>query len=183
MNFGQSIYRKLQQDRDENDWILKDLSVQINLINMYGKCGKLEEAKKIFEEIKASEYEKYCAEISVWNAMIHAFARNADLEEAKNILKRMEIETNLRPNTKTFVLLLNVCNHCGDLEQAIHIWQHQINDDEVKYDEYVISSLIDCYSRKGQWEKARRLIEEFEEYSQTQCEHMWMSLFSGFSKK
>ena len=98
------------------------------------------------------------------------------------MLKRMEIETNLRPNTKTFVLLLNVCNHCGDLEQAIHIWQHQINDDEMKYDEYVISSLIDCYSRKGQWEKARSLIEEFEEYSQTQHEHMWMSLLSSFSK-
>ena len=181
-HFGQSIHRKLQQSIDENGWILKDLSVQINLINMYGKCGKLEEAKKIFDEIKASEYEKYCAEVSVWNAMVHAIARNADLEEAKNMLKRMKIETDLRPNTKTFVLLLNVCNHCGDLEEATDIWQNQINDDEMKYDEYVISSLIDCYSRKGQWEKARSLIEEFEEYSQTQREHMWMSLLSGFSK-
>ena len=81
-HFGQQIHRKLENDRFLK-WMLNDAEIQSPLISMYGKCGKLEIAEAIFEGIKRREPVKYRSNISIWNAMIHAFGRNGDVERAK----------------------------------------------------------------------------------------------------
>merc|ERR1712087_963048 len=39
----------------ENNHIRQHLSVQINLIDFYGKCGMIDSAKDIFQQIKSRE--------------------------------------------------------------------------------------------------------------------------------
>ena len=83
-HFGRQIHRKLQRDPFLK-WMLNDAEIQSPLISLYGKCGKLETAEGIFEDIKTREPVKYRSNISIWNAMIHAFGRNGNVERAKRL--------------------------------------------------------------------------------------------------
>merc|ERR1712174_25319 len=42
----------------------RHISVQINLIDFYGKCGMMDSAEEILREIEEEENDKYCNEIS-----------------------------------------------------------------------------------------------------------------------
>ena len=52
--------------------MLNDASIQVNLINFYGKCGVLSVCREIFAGIEANEREKYLTGIRIWNAWIFA---------------------------------------------------------------------------------------------------------------
>merc|ERR1712228_405902 len=89
----------------------------------------------------------------------------------------------LVPDKFVFISLLNALNHSGNAIDAEYIWRHEIDDVHVQYDQYVIASLIDCYSRAGRLKQAFDLIIEYENHSQNNFnEVMWTSLLSGCRK-
>ena len=174
LHHGQIIHKQLK--RQENEWMLNDISIQTNLINMYGKCGNLNECENIFDNIKSKENDKYKNEIVIWNAMINAYGRNGKLSKVKQIYELL-IEIGVIPNKKTYTLLINAYSHCGDIYQAQKIWNTEI-DDDIKYDQYVMSALIDALSRKGLLNDAMSLLinNDCNWYS------MWISLLNGCNK-
>ena len=96
------------------------------------------------------------ADVTIWNAMINAYGINGELMKAKDLLNDMR-EKGIMPDSKTFISLIHCCSHCGDLEEGRKIWE-EINDDEVKYNYYVVTALIDGYARKGALQKAYDLL-------------------------
>ena len=84
-HIGQDIHEKLKRNR-KLEWMLKDVSIQLNLINLYGKCGMFQVAQDIFNDIRLNEREKYLTEIRIWNSMIKACARNAEQNKARRII-------------------------------------------------------------------------------------------------
>ena len=177
-HIGKDIHNQLIKNNDNNNINNNNISIKINLINFYGKCGYIKQAEKIFyDEILIN---KNCFEISIWNAMIKAYGINGDIKNAKNLLNKMK-KNNINKDRKTYIILLNACSHCGDLNQALNIWKNQIKDKNIKYDKFIITSLVDCYSRKGLiWNHAIKFIKKYEKYHDN-CYHfpMWMSLLSG----
>ena len=61
----------------------------------------------------------------------------------------------IEPNEKTFAILLNACNHSGNIDEAMNIWQNEIKYDKYKYDRYIITNLIDGFCRKVLINKAK----------------------------
>jgi len=55
------------------------------------------------------------------------------------------------PDVKTYAIMMNACNHCGDAERAQSIWSQAQMDgqDDVLSDKYVVSAFVDCMARKG----------------------------------
>ena len=174
--YGRKIHEELKENIDERIW--RHRNIQIHLINMYGKCGMLQFADEILQDIKDNECYKYMTEIGIWNAMIHAYGRNGDLTKVMEFYDIINEEYGLRPNRKTFILLINACSHYGDIRKAQRIWNEDIKDDEIKYDEYLMSSLIDGMSRKGMLKQGMDLIKQYNE----DCGVMWMSLLNGCRK-
>ena len=175
LHHGQRVHRHLVGGPME-----RDLSVQINLINFYGKSGAMTECEAIFKEIERSEYSKYCTEINLWNIMIHSYSRNGDIDAAAALFEGMRDEVGLEPDRKTLVLMLNGFSYSGNAQRASDLWS-EIGDEAMKYDEYIVSTMIDCLSRNNEVESAYRLILEYDGLSDDRRsnEVMWMSLMNG----
>ena len=155
---GQEIHEQLKRDKNGRGWMLRDVSLQISLINFYGKCSMLSICEEIIGEIENNEPQKYRTEIGIWNAMIHAFGRNGDLERVHAIYERICDELECEPDRKTFILMLNACGHCGDVERAQVIWNEEIESEEMKRDCFVVNAFIDCCARNGLIEETYKFV-------------------------
>lgn len=76
------------------------------LINMYAKCGQIENAYDVFRSIC------HRRNVGDWNSMISGLALHGLAREAIELFQEMEREK-LKPDDITFLGLLNACNHGG----------------------------------------------------------------------
>ncbi|CAA7404226.1 unnamed protein product [Spirodela intermedia] len=75
------------------------------LIDMYSKCGSLEDACAVFDGIPQKD-------VIAWNAMIVGHAMHGNSREALALFSEM-LAAGLRPTDITFVGVLNACSHAG----------------------------------------------------------------------
>ncbi|KAH7432875.1 hypothetical protein KP509_07G044100 [Ceratopteris richardii] len=88
----------------------KDMGVGSALIDMYGKCGSLEEAQEVFNKLDVQD-------VVSWTALIAGYAQFGHSEKAYRIFKRM-LSCNIQPNIITFMNLIAACSHSGLLEDG-----------------------------------------------------------------
>ena len=81
----------------------------------------------------------------------------------KMLYERLLNETEAVPDKKTYVTLLNICGHCGDIEWAKYIWNEAIMDDKVKFDKYVLNAFIDCCARNGEINEMYSFVLKYDE--------------------
>ncbi|PQM33493.1 putative pentatricopeptide repeat-containing protein [Prunus yedoensis var. nudiflora] len=84
------------------------------LINMYSRCGDIDEAVDVFGKMKERD-------VSSYNSMIEGLAMHGKSNEAVEMFWTM-IKQGLRPNSITFVKVLNACSHGGLLELGFEIF-------------------------------------------------------------
>lgn len=116
------------------------------LIDMYCKCGSLDRAKEVFNQMVSKDVVSY-------NAMIMGLAVNGEGKEALNLYSKMQ-ELGLHPNDGTFLSILCACCHSGLSEKG-----HQIFLDmrprfsiQPKLEHY--ACYIDLLARMGSVEEA-----------------------------
>ncbi|XP_028759085.1 pentatricopeptide repeat-containing protein At3g26630, chloroplastic [Neltuma alba] len=80
------------------------------LIDMYSKCGSLEDAMRVFHKMPTKG-------LATWNSMITSLGVHGMGNEALSFFQEME-NTNVAPDAITFVGVLNACVHINDLEKA-----------------------------------------------------------------
>ena len=184
VEFGQRIHDELRGNHVDDDGerecnILRQREVQCNLIAMYGAFGNLRECERIFEGIKNSEYDKYSTDLDIWNAMIGAYAANGETHRVGTLLRKMET-LGMTLNHKVYVSLINMHGHCGDVESAERVWTVDIVDDEVRYNKFVTTAVVDSLARCGEIKRALGIVMEYEKYSDGQYhESMWSACLSG----
>lgn len=84
-----------------------DIFVATALVDMYAKCGSIDNALRVFEDMPIRN------EVS-WNAMIAALAFHGQPQDALSLFERMSREDGApRPNDVTFVAVLSACVHAG----------------------------------------------------------------------
>ncbi|KAL8028871.1 hypothetical protein ABFX02_14G189900 [Erythranthe guttata] len=79
--------------------------VSNGLINVYSKCGELEQSVKLFNQMPRKNHVS-------WNSMIAAFARNGDGSKALEFYEEMKLN-GVGPTDVTFLSLLHACSHVG----------------------------------------------------------------------
>ena len=152
---GIRIHEKLNMDM--NKWMLSDVSIQVNLIKLYNKCGKLDICKQIFFELRNDNRDRQ--NIASWTAMIQAYRDNAKIKQAKLLYDNLREHETLKADENTFGIMINICAHNDALEDTIAIWENDIIVIiNIKFDNQVISCLVDVYSRIGDLDKAHELI-------------------------
>ena len=67
--------------------------------------------------------------IRIWNAWMKAHGRNGDTEKCKQILTKMQNETDLKADNQIFKTLINAHSHSGNQLGAKLMWQHEIGDE------------------------------------------------------
>ncbi|KAJ8768928.1 hypothetical protein K2173_023923 [Erythroxylum novogranatense] len=116
------------------------------LIDMYCKCGSLEKAKEVFDEMALKD-------VVSFNAIIMGLAVNGKGHEAIELFSRMQ-EFSLRPNAGTFLGLLCACSHSGlsDRGRQIFIDMRSRFFIHPKLEHY--ACYIDLLAREGHVEEA-----------------------------
>ncbi|XVF00838.1 hypothetical protein REPUB_Repub04eG0036700 [Reevesia pubescens] len=155
-----------------------DLMVETSLIDMYGKCGNVDYAKRVFDRIVHKN-------IIAWNAMIAAYVFNACFYESFSCVKKMQEVGKLRPDAFTMINLLPACTRMGALlmgksihacairkgflphlvletalngcyTEAFKLFQH-ILDESVKPDAITIASVLPAYAELTSLSEGRQI--------------------------
>uniref|UniRef100_A0A0D9XKW8 DYW domain-containing protein n=1 Tax=Leersia perrieri TaxID=77586 RepID=A0A0D9XKW8_9ORYZ len=132
--------------------LIKDSFVDSTLVDMYGKCGRINLSIQLFNEIE------YLTDIA-WNAVINVFAQHGHAKEAIRAFDRM-ICSGIRPNHITFVSLLTACSHAGLVDEGLKYFYSMKDTHGIEPKEEHYSCIIDMYGRAGRLDEAYKFISE-----------------------
>ncbi|XP_024544791.1 pentatricopeptide repeat-containing protein At5g16860-like [Selaginella moellendorffii] len=121
-----------------------DVFVVSALVDMYGKCGSMGDARRVFEETSSRS-----RNVVTWNSIILGYADNGDASSALELLARMGLEGECpAPNALTFAAALKAsCDGAAGLETVKAIHAHVSRSG--MEDEIVQTSLVDSYGKCG----------------------------------
>ncbi|KAI5665713.1 hypothetical protein M9H77_15566 [Catharanthus roseus] len=116
----------------------KKLSVWNALVDMYAKCGKMDEAQSVYDSMIDRD-------VVTWTTMINGYILNGDVNGALEMCRLMQFE-GVRPNAVTLASLLAACASLPDLKlgKCFHGWAIRHN---VESDVNVETALIDLYAK------------------------------------
>ena len=119
--------------------------------NMYGKCGSLEDARYVFDNIQNGN-------VIHWTCMIAVYVQRDRATQALEIFSKMH-EQGVNPNNVT---LVNVLNAYSSLEalvmgQLVHTC---IIESELETDHSLLNALFNMYSKCGAMLEARWVFEK-----------------------
>jgi pentatricopeptide repeat protein len=80
------------------------------LVDMYAKCGSIENAHKAFDKMSQRT-------VVSWNAMIVGYAMHGCGKEALELFEQMQL-SGTNPDNVTFVGVLSACCHTGQVEKG-----------------------------------------------------------------
>ncbi|EXB80834.1 hypothetical protein L484_020091 [Morus notabilis] len=131
---------------------LRDNTIICNaLIDMYAKCGSMNDARKLFYALPEKT-------VVSWTTIISGCALNGEVKEALNLFNRM-LESGLKPNHVTFLAVLQACAHAGLLEKGLECFDVMTKVFRINpcLDHY--SCVVDLLGRKGKIREAFELLE------------------------
>ncbi|KAI3449509.1 hypothetical protein Pfo_006174 [Paulownia fortunei] len=96
-----------------------DVILGTSLIDMYGKCGRIEEGLRVFEEMSEKN-------VFTWNAIVKGLALSKSGKEAIKWFLRMEDE-GIQPDEVTLIAVLCACVHSGFVHMGRRIFSSLIN--------------------------------------------------------
>ncbi|KAF5182360.1 Pentatricopeptide repeat-containing protein [Thalictrum thalictroides] len=120
-------------------------------IDMYSKCGRVEEAYRVFESMKVKNVFSY-------SSMIVGFAMHGKADAAMKLFYEM-VETETKPNRVTFVGVLTACSHAGMVQQGRCLFASMQKDYGVVPDADHHACMVDLLGRAGHLEEALELVE------------------------
>lgn len=83
------------------------------LVDMYAKCGSIDDARKGFDYLRQPD-------IVLWTSIITGYAQNGDSEGAMNLYCKMQME-GIIPNALTMASVLKACSNLAALDQGMQI--------------------------------------------------------------
>ena len=129
-----------------------DPFVTTSTIDMYAKCGNLEDAYELFQRTDSQI-------LAAWNAIILAFAQYGNGQQALNLFKKM-LQRGLTPDNITFVGVLSACSHAGMVSNAREFIASMPIDFQIQPEIEHYSCLVDALGRAGLLQEAVEVIEE-----------------------
>lgn len=146
VGLGKQIHAQIiKQDMQSDVYIVS------TLVDMYSKCGNMEDSILMFEKSPERDF-------VTWNAMACAYAHHGYGYEALQIFEKMQLE-HILPNHATFVAVLRACAHIGLVEEALHYFSLMQTDYGLEPQLEHYSSMVDILGRSGRLVDALKLIE------------------------
>ncbi|XP_077243104.1 pentatricopeptide repeat (PPR) superfamily protein [Tasmannia lanceolata] len=130
---------------------MRNVFVCNSLVEMYAKCGRIDRARRVFEEIGRER--NLCS----WNSMIMGLAVHGRWEEGLEFFHEMLVG-GIAPDDITFVGVLMACTHGGLVDEGWNFFQSMEKSFSItpKLEHY--GCMVDLLGRAGQLEEAYSLI-------------------------
>ncbi|KAG5577944.1 hypothetical protein H5410_058078 [Solanum commersonii] len=133
----------------------KDLSMKANvgtaLIDMYAKCGCIDDARRVFDETMDKD-------VYAWTAMISGLASHGLSEEAMEHFELMK-SCNVKPDERTMTAVLSACRNAGWIGKGLyHIRSMKKYKLRPTIQHY--GCIVDTFVRAGQLDEAEQFIRK-----------------------
>jgi len=111
------------------------------LVNMYAKCGSIEDARQVFD--------KMCErDLVLWTAVITGYAQNGHGKDAIQLFEEM-LRTGIRADHVTFTGVLSACSHAGLVVEGCRYFNSMIQDHCITPIPDHYACMIDLLGRAG----------------------------------
>ncbi|PWA64171.1 tetratricopeptide repeat (TPR)-like superfamily protein [Artemisia annua] len=130
--------------------LLSDVFTANSLVNMYARCGSIDDANRAFSEVPEKG-------IVSWSAMIGGLAQHGHGKEALSLFDAM-LEEGVTPNNITLVSVLYACNHAGLVTQAKRYFESMEDLFGIKATQEHYACMIDILGRVGKLDEAMDLV-------------------------
>ncbi|KAJ7521161.1 hypothetical protein O6H91_19G040600 [Diphasiastrum complanatum] len=126
------------------------------LLSMYSECGSLKAARKLFDEMQERD-------VSSYNSMIRAYARDGSEEDAMKLFQCM-LAGSIRPNKVTFLIILKACSRSmhNKISKA-KVIHSSILEFGLEKDVLVATALVKMYGSCGLLKEASNIFNNIVE--------------------
>lgn len=144
--FGQQIHSLVIKKRFGTNHFVSN-----GLINMYSKCGNLEDSLKAFSRMPQRN------SVS-WNSIIAALARHGNGLKAIQLYEEMLLE-GVEPTDVTFISLLHACSHVGLIDKGMEFLESMSNFHHIipRMEHY--ACVVDMLGRAGLLSEAKNFVD------------------------
>lgn len=125
--------------------------VASSLINMYSKCGIIEDAHKSFEDSTRDSS-------ITWNSIMFAYGQHGQGDVALNLFFQMR-ERKVKVDHISFVAVLTACSHTGLVEEGRYFLKSMASDYGIPPRMEHYACAIDLFGRAGHLDEAKALVE------------------------
>ncbi|KAL0555156.1 hypothetical protein IC582_009095 [Cucumis melo] len=137
------------------------------LISLYSKCGVIEGAYQVFDEIPTRN-------LGLWNSMLIACAQHAHTQRVFGLFEEMG-NVGMKPNFISFLSLLYACSHAGLVEKGREYFS-LMRDYGIEPETEHYASLVDLLGRAGKLQEAVSVIKQM---PMRPTESVWGALLTG----
>jgi pentatricopeptide repeat protein len=183
--------RSLQNGKQVHTHIIKtgfetNMFLGNQLLNMYAKCGNLEDAGQVFDKMSERN-------LVTWTMLIVAYAQSRRSEDAWKLFCQMQ-RVGLKPNQAAFISAIKTCAVSASLKQCKQI-HASVFHAGFHSDAFVACALVDLYAKCRSIEDARQVFDKMVERdvvswvaiiagcTQNQCEGEALNLFCQMQRE
>ncbi|TXG68550.1 hypothetical protein EZV62_003485 [Acer yangbiense] len=128
-----------------------NILVENGLLNMYMKCGCLEEGRLVFERINNTD-------LISWNSKITGYGMNGLGENALATFEQM-IEAGFEPDWVTFVAVLSACSHAGLVDKGREVFDRMVREFRIEPRMEHYACTVDLLGRAGLLQEASSIVK------------------------
>ncbi|KAH9309378.1 hypothetical protein KI387_037289 [Taxus chinensis] len=130
--------------------LMSSVAVGSALVNMYAKCGEIQDAQQVFDRMPEQN-------IASWNALIGGYGHNGHGIPAIQLFEHM-LSEGFKPNDASFISVISACCHAGLVDEGCHFFNSMINDHFIAPRPDHFACMVDLLGRAGHLEEAADII-------------------------
>ncbi|KAL5067934.1 hypothetical protein RYX36_018821 [Vicia faba] len=194
LSFGMKVHRFVKDNGIETDVLLHNA-----VVAMYAKCGCLDYARELFDEMNEKDEVSYGSIISgymingfvdkaldvlkgmehpglsTWNAVISGMVQNNQFEGTLDLVREMQgFGLKLKPNAVTLASILPLFSYFSNLRGVKEVHGYAVRR---SYDQsiYVATAIVDTYAKLGFIHVARQVFDQ----SRSRSLIIWTAIISA----
>ncbi|GMH30227.1 hypothetical protein Nepgr_032070 [Nepenthes gracilis] len=163
LRLGRAVHAQILKSSEEADQVLNNA-----VLWFYSECGSADAALQMFDKMPERN-------VVSWNSLIASFVSRDDISRALDTFRRMQGRRE-GFSWVTLTIILPACARVTGLLSGKEV-HCQILKSAMKPDVLVLNSLMDMYSKCGEWELCRRVFDRMKSKDLTS----WNTMLTGYA--
>ncbi|XP_024539680.1 pentatricopeptide repeat-containing protein At4g02750-like [Selaginella moellendorffii] len=155
---GRQIHAQISASKHHS----KNIALSNLLVKMYGRCGSLDDAWRVFDGLDQPN-------VYSWNIMIRAYTENGDMLRARALFDKMA-----QKNVVSWTTIIESYGRSGNILEAENLFELMPDRDVVS-----CNVMIEAFAQNGHLQAARRLFNEMDDRDVA----TWTTMITAYSQR